>query len=210
MKRVLFNVVLISIICLNNVIAQNKVLDTDAEVGSLSGSLIVNQLGAATYSIPLEIPVGIANMTPKLSVSYNSLMGNSILGNGWSINGLSSITKTGQTLYHDDNVRGVEFNGLDNLLLDGQRLIGAFGIYHTEIENYSKIIAHDYEMFEDPSWFEVYGKNGLIYEYGNSISSKVYAPGKDDILTWHVNKIKDRNGNSIEFEYHNLNGLGDY
>jgi len=43
------------------------------------------QTGAATYSIPLEVPPGRAGMAPKLALRYNSYQSNSWIGVGWDL-----------------------------------------------------------------------------------------------------------------------------
>ena len=54
---------------------------------------------------------------------------------------------------------------------------GAAGsVYQTEIANFSRITAYG-AAGNGPSYFYVEGKDGLIYEYGNTADSKVYANG---------------------------------
>ena len=86
--------------------------------GSLPGDLMVSASGGAVYSIPIALPDGVAGMTPQLALSYNSQGGNGLLGLGWNLNGLSSISRTGKTIYHDEKVEGIQFNSTDNFVLD--------------------------------------------------------------------------------------------
>lgn len=44
----------------------------DTLVGELPGEFVVNNLGAASYTVPLSISPGTAGVEPKLSVSYSS------------------------------------------------------------------------------------------------------------------------------------------
>src|SRR5689334_1624283 len=44
-------------------------------VMSLSGQFAVNQTGAATYAIPIALPLGTAGVSPSLSLEYNSHSG---------------------------------------------------------------------------------------------------------------------------------------
>lgn len=42
-------------------------------------------LGVASYSVPLTVPPGTANLAPSLSLQFSSAGGNGLLGIGWSL-----------------------------------------------------------------------------------------------------------------------------
>lgn len=181
--------------------------DKDGVVGALPGELNVSDMGAAVYTIPIMMPQGIGNMTPQIAVTYNSQIGNGLLGWGWNLSGLSSITRTGQTMYHDDNQSVVDFIN-DRYALDGKRLIlcsGDYGgngsVYKTEIDEMSKIIAYT-DGYNGPSRFVVHKKDGTIWEYGGTDDSRVEPQNLDNVaLKWLVDKISDPDGNCIIFNY---------
>ena len=180
------------------------------EVGTLPGVVSVSPSGAATYTIPIDLPPGRAGMEPGIALTYNSQAGNGLLGIGWSISGLSGITRVGTTLYHDDFIDGVDFDDNDRFALDGNRLIAIntqATEFRTELETFSKIVANG-TAGNGPQWFQVYTKDGLILEYGNTGDSRIEADGRSDILFWNLNKVEDRQGNYIEFEYSEENGYG--
>ena len=185
-------------------------------VGAIGGTLNISALGGAVYSIPIMMPQGIGGMTPNIAVTYNNQTGNGLLGWGWNLSGLSSIVRSGQTLYHDNNETAVNF-GDDRYLLDGNRLMlcsGTYGgnnsIYKTEIDEMSKIVAYS-EGYNGPSRFVVYKKDGTIWEYGYTDDSRIEPQNRNDVvLTWLVNKISDRDGNSIVFHYNENQSSGEW
>ena len=69
--------------------------------GSLPGEFRVVESGAATYRIDLSLPPGTAGATPPLGLLYHSQRGNGLLGVGWTLDGLSSITRCRQTYAQD-------------------------------------------------------------------------------------------------------------
>lgn len=181
--------------------------DQDGVVGALPGNLNVSDLGAAIYSMPLQIPKGLGKMTPDISIVYNSQSGNGLLGWCWDLSGLSSIVRTGKTYYHDGEKTSVNFTD-DRFVMDGKRLMlcsGSYGgngaIYKTEVDEMSKIISYT-DGYNGPSKFKVYKKDGTVWEYGYTQDSRVEPQTVSDVvLTWLVNKITDPDGNSIVFHY---------
>jgi RHS repeat-associated protein len=161
-------------------------------VGAIGGSVDVSGLGAATYTIPIDVPQGIGGIQPNLSINYNSQSGNGLLGWGWNLAGVSSITRTGADFYHDGFIKGVDFghvtgNGsglfpfgpntqrvFDRFSLDGQRLILVEGSYYgqnnsqykTEVDGMSKIVAYTESGIRGAAKFKVWTADGLIMEYG--------------------------------------------
>ncbi len=178
-----------------------------SSVANLKGGASVEQ-GTMHYSIEILTPPGIAGVEPKLSFEYNQNGGNGIMGKGWSIGGLSAISRCGSTVAQDKKNRGVRFNKEDNYCLNGQRLIAVQGRkgeegteYRTEIDSFSKIISYGSGR-NGPDHFVVYTKSGDIYEYGATRNSQVTTSNGTPFM-WLVNKISDRleNRNDIKFSY---------
>lgn len=61
--------------------------------GSLEGNTNVDSLGVLSHSIPLAIPPSINGFIPQLALSYNGQSPDGILGIGWDVTGLSSISR---------------------------------------------------------------------------------------------------------------------
>jgi len=189
----------------------NRSLNKNLPVGTIPGSFDVSPTGAATYTIPIEVPPGTAGMQPNLAISYNSQGGNGLLGVGWNLAGLSAITRVPATLYHDNIVDGVDFDAYDRFALDGNRLTDLNGgpywaagdKYRTEIESFS-IIESFGTKGQGPLYFKVYTKDGKILEYGNTASSRFIV--NNNVLLWQLNKITDVHGNYMTFDYHNADG----
>jgi hypothetical protein len=177
--------------------------------GFTPGTFNVDEGGAATYTIPIAVPPGIAGMQPKLDIVHSSRGANGRLGVGWALTGLSAIARCPKTLARDGESGGVNISAEDRFCLDGQRLMktstGSYGAvgttYATERENFSRITAKGVSNGNiPPDWFEVRTKSGLIIEYGNSANSK-FGPQGAFPAVWGVSKISDTKGNYLTVTY---------
>lgn len=181
-------------------------------VGAIGGTVDVSALGGAVYSIPIQVPEGMGGIQPNLSIVYNSQSGNGLLGWGWSLGGLSAITRVGQTNYHDGKVTGVSLDYHDRFALDGQRLMVLDGAtygsnnaeYRTEVDGMSKIVSYSDNSFNGPTFFKVFTTEGLIMEYGNAVNARVvHNNGVDSptVVIWLLNRVEDRDGNYMVYNY---------
>ncbi len=175
--------------------------------GATSGELGVSPAGAASYSIPISVPPGTTGMQPSLTLQYSSQAGNGIMGVGWSIGGLSSITRCGTDIHNDQTIDPVDFETDDKFCMNGERLVpivgtnGADGTeYRTQQEEFSKIVSYG-NAGTGPLWFKVWKKNGQVYQYGAGGGTTVEASGRSEARAWMLHKITDQRGNYIEFVY---------
>lgn len=159
-------------------------------VSNLTGTLAVDN-GSLNYNVPLNLPKGVGGVKPSTSLNYSSSGGNGYLGQGWSITGLSAISRCGSNKVDDGVIRGVKYDDNDNVCLDGQRLIDISGTkwhsgaeFRTKIDTYSKIVY-------DGTNFKVWTKSGEI---------KTYTQINRD---WFIDTVKDRFGNTIDYDYYN-------
>lgn len=184
---------------------ETRSLNTSYSVGTTSGSFNVNALGGATYTIPIDVAPGVAGLQPGLALTYNSLGGPGVAGYGWDISGISVITRSPQTWYHDGQSVGVDLTSTDRFSLDGQRLItsGTYGangsVYRTEHDIFSKVTC--YTGSYGPDRFEVKTKNGLTCQYGYDSDADQTIDGHNETVSWYVNKITDVYGNYMDFAY---------
>jgi RHS repeat-associated protein len=174
---------------------------------SVPGKFQVNAAGAATYTIPIALPPGIAGMTPSLTLEYNSQAPSGILGMGWSLGGLPVLTRCAATIAQDGRRGAVTYTSTDRFCLDGQRLVaisGAYGgdgtEYRTEVDSFSRIVSHG-NAGGGPAWFEVHTKSGQIMQFGNTPDSQILAQGTSIPRAWAVNKVSDTVGNFYTVQY---------
>jgi len=201
-----FYIIAISLLSLNIVFGQEKTINNNLEVGTLPGSFGVSPTGASTYSIQIELPKGIADVTPNIGFVYSSHANVGNMGKGWSLGGLSVISRTNSTEYYNDYIKPVNFAD-DQLVLDGKKIIPIdqqTDEYRFEIDDFTKIVRvrgqKDSQTTND--YFIIYTKGGLIKKYGSTPNSQlVYGNENNPPLMWHLDKIQDRYGNTIEYNY---------
>lgn len=167
-------------------------------VGASFGEFSVTDRGSSSYSVPIELPPGRANIAPQLAVRYNSSTANGALGIGWSLDGLSAITRCPRTYAQDGYSRPILNDATDALCLDGQRLVSVgANEYRTQIDSFSKIVSTPGNV--GPASFTVYAKDGRVMTYGGSASSRELIGAA--VTTWHLNRVEDRAGNFYRIVY---------
>ncbi len=193
----------------------------------LKGNFKVDENGAASYSIAMDLPPGINNIEPTLEFVYNSAQKRGAMRMGWSLSGLSAISLCKATRARDGFIQGVEFSSTERqrFCLDGQPLIlvpggsndvyGQAGTeYVTEVRSDLKIKAIG-QTGTGPEHFAVKSGDGKTTLYGSvaksrqrngccefGFGSKVSSISKDEIIIWKMDSVTDRQGNSVNYEYH--------
>lgn len=224
--------IVVSLLTAFSVRAANLVTDAASLTpGSLPGAVVVDNTGTANYSIPLSVPPGRAGTQPDLSLVYNSGGSDGVLGVGWSIGGLSAISRGPNTELDNDGAntfmaQGVMLNDTDRFLVDGQRMVlvshsGAYDSYgdadteyRTEVESFTRIYARGQIASSGPEFFEVDTKSGLKMIYGDVFNppsgvstfdhNSSFVPEgspSDSVLTWSISRITDSAGNYMDFLY---------
>jgi RHS repeat-associated protein len=181
----------------------------------------VTGTGAASYRIPLWTPPGVGGAAPELALVYNSRAGNGTLGHGWSLEGLSTITRCNRTIAQDGAAAGVTNTLADRFCLDGQSLklvSGTYGadgsVYATEIDGFARIVATGIAG-NGPLSFTVTSRDGQVREYGATADSRIHAGNTATVRTWALSRSRDRagptgTGNSIVFSWRNDAAAGAY
>jgi RHS repeat-associated protein len=166
-------------------------------VGATVGEFRVGESGAASYSIPLFTAPGVSGVVPKLSLNYSSQGGAGPLGRGWTVGGVSAISRCRATREAGDSIVGgvpgdgnplpVNFGPTDKYCLDGQRLIPAQGTttcnliagmsveaFFTEIQTYQRVCAYTPTGgAAGVAFFTVERKDGSISWYGDRDNNSV-------------------------------------
>ncbi|GHT18483.1 hypothetical protein FACS189429_5090 [Bacteroidia bacterium] len=174
-------------------------------VGSISGSFAVSPTGAATYTIPIEIPAGINGVQPNISLVYNSQGGNGVAGVGWGISGLSAISVMPRTIFSNNAVSGLNLDASNtDYALDGNRLVlskessNGHPVYSTENETFVRAVYSNGK-------FTVTTKDGTVMEYEQQIKPKPITGSNaaNVTLQWALSKVTDASGNYMNYRYKN-------
>lgn len=176
----------------------------------LPAKVDVSAIGAATYTIPIEVVPGTKGLQPNLAIVYNSMSGLNVMGQKWGLQGISSITRVPQSVFYDGNTEPVRYDTTDRFALDGKRMIlfsgmsyhGSDAVYCSEVEDFSRI--RKVETTNDCYFLQTLADGSMI-EYGKGLhSQQILNNGK--CLSWMVDKVSDVHGNSMEYYYQQNNG----
>jgi Salmonella virulence plasmid 65kDa B protein/Insecticide toxin TcdB middle/N-terminal region len=185
-----------------------------AAVGRTPGTFHVSRTGSATYSIPIWVPPGPKGMQPEIALTYNSRADVGPVGIGWSIGGLSSIYRCQRTYAQDGTPAPVTLTVSDAFCIDGKRLqltSGTYGeagsTYQTEIADFSNVTAYG-SAGNGPAYFVVQAADGHSYTYGSGGNAQVLASGTSTALSWQINQVSDRAGNTMSIAYSTSNATG--
>jgi RHS repeat-associated protein len=154
--------------------------------GAVPAEFRVTDDGAAQYEVPIVTSPGRAGIEPHLRLVYNSRSGDGALGPGWTMAGLSKISRCTRTRADAIQMAGalntivdsqaIQFDDSDLFCLDGERLVrvgngpDGFGEFRTERDVFAKIVVTARDDF-GPREFDVYRANGRIEIYGSNDAS---------------------------------------
>ena len=186
-----------------------------APVGGPSVAFSVSGTGAATYTIPIELPKGINGMEPEVSLVYNSQGGNDVAGWGFGLSCMSSISFVPNDIYHDDVAGPLHYDWRDSLALDGRRLILESGIhgeqgaaYSLEGDPYTTVTLKTDASTGKP-YFLVEKPDGMRLYYGRGTSLYTLdIGGEEHVVGWYVSACFDRHNTPWSYTYtHTGNGM---
>src|SRR3990167_4584568 len=192
-----------------SVLSTSSPLHDSNIVGNLAGSFSVDQEGNANYDIALKSSPGTAGMAPSLSIHYDSSGGNGLMGMGFSLQGLTAITRAPQNYAQNGKIHTVNFTNDDRFALNGQQLVAVSGNYggdgaeyRTYIDSQARITSHAVSG-NGPQSFIVETKGGQTAYYGITPDSRVSENNDSTgtVISWLLTKIVDQSGNEIDYHY---------
>ena len=171
--------------------------------GSRTASAEVSETGAFRTDIAVAVPA-FHGVTPDLGLSYSSSSGNGWVGVGWSMKGLSTISRVSPS-----GQGAPQWGGTDVFTLDGRPLVdcttlpprpgqstscdhpvGALRMYGTQVETFQRFA---YDPASD-TW-TVWRTDGVVAQYtAGQTASRGTA-------SWHLSTVTDRSGNSVHYDW---------
>ncbi len=147
--------------------------------------------GAATYSVPIQVPAGPGGLQPSFSLSYNSQAVDSATnrtqaswaGMGWTLTGGGYIERDMHSTSWDvnDDTFDLVLNGVSDVLLPISKVKGSNPTvdYATSNDQFLRIRQHlsngiswlnggTVQAWTDTSWWEVWDKTGDYYRFNTS------------------------------------------
>jgi RHS repeat-associated protein len=144
--------------------------------------------GSGSYAVPLHLPPGPNELSPKLGLSYSTGSGNGPFGLGWRL-GLPRIerrTDRGGPTYDD---------AADTFVLgDAEELVPVGGSrYRPRTDANAWLIER-----EGPGW-KVQTGEGTTLRLGQTDASRETDGGR--VFAWHIDQETDSAGNTIRYRY---------
>ncbi|MCT3721340.1 RHS repeat-associated core domain-containing protein [Elizabethkingia anophelis] len=176
------------------------------------GQIDVNGGGQLQYTLPIALPPGIKSVAPQVNLNYASGSGNGIAGYGWSLSGITSISRMGRTIEKDGELKEIKLDYSDFYQFNGQRLILVSGEYGKDgaeyvTEKYSNVKIKSIGVNGEesgPIYFEVTFEDGSQAWYGDAPFVDIPVDGSRSSRTpteFNIVKWKDAQGNYISYQY---------
>lgn len=189
-------------------------IDESSRVMAVTGDFRVNEQGLATYNIPIVTGPASGGMTPSVSLSYQSIENEGLMGLGWSLAAGSSITRCPKNREQDGFNRAVQLDDDDRFCLDGQRLVlnssdtDAYGNagtqYRLEIDSRVRIDIPNVTP-AGPDYFILHREDGTKVYFGKTDQSRVrmtnIRDGIERIYSWNIEQVVDHAQNCMVYAY---------
>jgi len=180
-----------------NSIKELKAADAVGGIEGIEG-LQGGSEGSASFGLKLKVPEGVKGMAPELSLSYASGSGWGLLGKGWSLSGIESVSV-------DTRFGLPEYNGKDTYIVEGSKVRYEGGGWTKDREKKYEKIANGWVEGKGASenYFEVTEKDGRVKVYGKERWS-----GKGDAAKYiyYLDSVRDSFGNEVKYVYKKESG----
>lgn len=164
--------------------------------------------GSSTYDYPIKVPKGTDDLTPEVSLSYNSSGTHDVtsrFGMGWDVNRdyiqrdvnytPSSTSDDKYRLHFKGALYDLVYNPTDSL-------------FHTKIESHLKI-----QQFLSGGqgttgmYWQVTTPDGTLYRFGYASNSEIVCNGQSYDGYWNVDQVQDTHNNHIYYSYTTTSGV---
>ncbi len=196
-----------SVRCATGTFTNHEITTPVGTIGNIpfhdtTGQIDVNGGGQLQFTLPIALPPGIKSVAPQINLVYTSGSGNGIAGYGWSISGVTAISRMGKTLEKDGETKGIQLDYSDFYQFNGQRLILKSGEYGKDgaeyvTEKYSNVKIKSVGVNPEqngPAYFEITFEDGSQAWYG--LNSDGRTP-----LEYNITRWQDAQGNYISYNY---------
>nr|WP_315026465.1 RHS repeat-associated core domain-containing protein [uncultured Chryseobacterium sp.] len=174
------------------------------------GKIEVNGGGQLQFTLPIALPPGVKTVAPQLNLVYTSGSGNGMAGYGWTLMGVTSISRMGRNIAKDKEAKEIKMDYSDYYSFNGQRLVLKSGEYGKDgaeyvTEKYSNLKIKSLGTrngIEGPMLFHVTFEDGSQAWYGDTVSNDpAHASAGRTTMEYNLVKWMDAQGNYITYEY---------
>jgi len=181
---------------------------TGNEVGKVAGSHEISALGAFNYNLPIDIPKGSENLTPALSLAYNSNSVNGLLGIGFSMQMNPVISRCATHERWGEIADPVDYDDNDQFCLNGQRLVEYSPDRYRLREGEGPFeIRRDVDG-NNVERFIVYYQSGVIGYFGTANAARIFkndgtekSSQPSPVFAWALNHLVDPYGREVRYNY---------
>ena len=172
---------------------------------------VSSPMGAATLTIPIEVPKGRAGIEPRILLTYNSYKSNGWVSVGWDINMgyIQRSTKYGVSYSCDpgnwnSSSCGKNYGGSDFFESIEQSSYELVLRGNPSSHTYAKKIDKDFSRYyfnPGSGGWEVTDKQGTTRYYGTTGASRITDNSGTATFKWFLDTVRDLNGNYMALSY---------